>query len=194
MKHSSVFLFLIIFLLACATQKSEPVPPVEYFSHTVKYQGETLGIIAGWYTGKSLNWKVIENDNPGLDVTRMKIGDTILIPKNILRRSDAFPQSYIVKINEVKVKQVETPAIVENEVDPDEELEDVSNSSVSLEKTIPLEIKPVPSAVTDLNPQVGNPEEAPAKIVGPVQTPDEIAAKSLEAIDSKIKEATVPAP
>ena len=33
--------------------------------HKVRYPGESVSIIAGWYTGEIDNWKVLAEVNPG---------------------------------------------------------------------------------------------------------------------------------
>ncbi|MCB0360922.1 MAG: LysM peptidoglycan-binding domain-containing protein, partial [Bdellovibrionales bacterium] len=88
--------------IGCAQQQAarpqqapryEPSP--EEFSHTVRYYGETLGIIARWYTGKTTNWQLILDANPGLRPERIAIGQQILIPRDLLVRSDALPREAV---------------------------------------------------------------------------------------------------
>lgn len=66
--------------------------PVE---HHVKYSGETLAIISKWYTGNAENWRIIKNANPSLKPERMYLGQKIIIPREIVAKSDPMPQSYL---------------------------------------------------------------------------------------------------
>jgi len=62
-----------------------PSPPeADYFTHTIKWHGENLSWIARWYTGSSKNWIYLVGANPGIKPRRIDIGDSVLIPKNLL--------------------------------------------------------------------------------------------------------------
>ncbi|MBW1827611.1 MAG: LysM peptidoglycan-binding domain-containing protein [Deltaproteobacteria bacterium] len=57
--------------------KLEPPSPTSeprFYIHRVRWPGETLSIIAKWYTGRLKNWKVLSNANPTLDLNRIVIG------------------------------------------------------------------------------------------------------------------------
>lgn len=69
-------------------------PPEEHHIHTVQHEGETLAGISLWYTGSSRNWRDILDSNPGLDIRRIQIGDTIRIPEHLVRRRTALPARY----------------------------------------------------------------------------------------------------
>ena len=58
--------------------------PSELIVHTVQRRGETLPIIAKWYTGKSGNWKVLSKTNPRINPRRIKIGSQVKIPGKLL--------------------------------------------------------------------------------------------------------------
>lgn len=87
------FLVLIFILISCA-QPPKPVtpPPPQFIEHTVKYQGETLAAISGWYLGDIKRWKEIQAVNPGLKPERIKIGDKIKIPADKAVKRDPFPK------------------------------------------------------------------------------------------------------
>ena len=55
-----------------------------YLEHTVKYPGETLSIIAGWYTGRTDNWRRIVDANPGLKPEKIRLGQLIMVPMEIV--------------------------------------------------------------------------------------------------------------
>jgi len=63
-----------------------------YFAHTVKYEGEKIKDIAGWYTGDSKNWKLLVKANPNINAERLVAGNEIFIPQNILKIRKPIPQ------------------------------------------------------------------------------------------------------
>lgn len=74
-------------------RQETPKPP-PMFVHTVRWPGETLSIIAKWYTGKLTNWEILAKANPGLDPNRIRPGDEIRIPKGLMTTSDPMPRDY----------------------------------------------------------------------------------------------------
>ena len=92
---------LICALFACAKPEPEPEPvvlpppPPQFLDHTVRFQGETLGLIAKWYTGESSNWKQIVEANPGLRPERINMGDVISIPTEIVTREEEMPKNVV---------------------------------------------------------------------------------------------------
>ena len=98
MKNKSS-LFCLAFLLFCvACEKKGPspkhsqTPQVQYMTHTITYQGETLAAIARWYTGNASNWQYILDHNPGLDIRRMRIGTPISIPMSMVIKQTPMPK------------------------------------------------------------------------------------------------------
>ena len=72
-------------------QKTEGAP----FVHTVTHRGETLSLIAKWYTGKVGNWKIIAQLNANIIPERMPIGAKITIPRDIMSRTTKLMKEYI---------------------------------------------------------------------------------------------------
>src|SRR5512139_2711005 len=72
-----------------AVQQAPPAPPPPkaptYFIRTVAWPNESLSIIAAWYTGQIDNWKILVEANPQLDPNRMRIGDKVRIPEELLK-------------------------------------------------------------------------------------------------------------
>lgn len=69
----------------------EPAPAAENeraseqaLEHRVALPGETLAVIAKHYTGKAANWKAIADYNRGLKPERLRLGQTILIPRELV--------------------------------------------------------------------------------------------------------------
>jgi hypothetical protein len=65
------------------------------FTHVVRWPGETLAAMARWYTGGGGNWRRIAEVNPGLDPTRINIGDKIQIPGKLLKTRRPMPKTAV---------------------------------------------------------------------------------------------------
>lgn len=78
------------------TRKETP-PEAKPFVHTVRWPGETLSLIAKWYTGRHSNWKTLAKANPELNPHRIFVGSKILIPHAILTTQKPMPRSVVVK-------------------------------------------------------------------------------------------------
>ncbi len=70
---------------------------INYFEHRVKWPGETLSLIAGWYTGSYANWKAIAQANPGLNPNRIAVGDIINIPPQMMKTKKPLPRKVVSK-------------------------------------------------------------------------------------------------
>ncbi len=75
--------------------KAEPPAKKSYFVHTVKFDGETVSIIAGWYTGDIQNWKALAEANPKIDPYRIFVGNKILIPEDLLKTRVPMPKEFV---------------------------------------------------------------------------------------------------
>jgi hypothetical protein len=75
----------------------ESAPVASYYLHTIKWGGECLSIIAGWYTGNLLNWQLIAEANPDRDPNRIFLGDTIRIPEHLLTNREPMTKEYLRK-------------------------------------------------------------------------------------------------
>ncbi|MCO6432152.1 MAG: LysM peptidoglycan-binding domain-containing protein [Deltaproteobacteria bacterium] len=62
-------------------EKAERIP---FVVHSVK-SGETLGTIAEKYTGKIALWKELVTVNSGIDPKKLRVGDAIKIPAQLLK-------------------------------------------------------------------------------------------------------------
>jgi hypothetical protein len=70
---------------------------IEYYEHRVKWSGETLALIAKWYTGHYRNWRAIARANPGLNPHRIAVGDVIRVPPEIMKTQNPLPQKAVAK-------------------------------------------------------------------------------------------------
>lgn len=72
-----------------------PIPDPRFYVHRVRWKGETLFIIAKWYTGSGKNWKALSKANPKLNPNLMIINDNIFIPEGIVKYRKPMPLSFL---------------------------------------------------------------------------------------------------
>lgn len=71
-------------------------PPEKCHYRTVSHTGETLSIIAKWYTGDLMNYKKLIPFNDHLpDPNKVKIGDRICIPMEMLVTGDPIARQFV---------------------------------------------------------------------------------------------------
>ncbi len=70
-------------------------PPSPTFVHTVRWSGETLMIIAKWYTDKSDNWRALADANPHINPNRIFIANKISIPEKLLKTRQPMPREFV---------------------------------------------------------------------------------------------------
>lgn len=82
----------------------EPLPKnfsgeyrADYYKHTVRWPGESLSLIASWYTGSSKNWRKLARTNPRLKPNRIKVGNVIMISPALLKTRVPLPQKVAAK-------------------------------------------------------------------------------------------------
>ena len=64
----------------------------ECYRHTVRWPGESMSLIARWYTGSSRNWRKLAKANPRIDPNRIKKGNVIVIHTKLLKTREPLPQ------------------------------------------------------------------------------------------------------
>lgn len=84
-------------------------PEPAYVEHVVRWPGETLSLISKWYTGKFSNWRAIAKANPALNPKRIRRGNIIKIPKELLRTYRPMPKSFVDKF--YKKNEEEEPVL-----------------------------------------------------------------------------------
>jgi hypothetical protein len=67
------------------------------YKHTVRWQGESLSLIAKWYTGSFNNWKKLTEANPRINPNLIKPGHVILIPPALIKTREPLPQKVAAK-------------------------------------------------------------------------------------------------
>ncbi len=70
-------------------------PQPSYFVHTVRWPGETLSIVAAWYTGSIDTWKELAAANPDINPDRIFVGNKIRIPENLMKTKDPMPEDFL---------------------------------------------------------------------------------------------------
>lgn len=68
---------------------------IKFVEHTIRFTGETLALIAQWYTGSSTNWQSILENNPGVVPTALREGQVIRIPIDLAVKTDPLPESFV---------------------------------------------------------------------------------------------------
>jgi hypothetical protein len=69
----------------------------DYYKHTVRWPGESLSLIASWYTGTHKNWRKLAKVNSRLNPNRIKGGNVIRIPPSMLKTRVPLPQKVAAK-------------------------------------------------------------------------------------------------
>jgi hypothetical protein len=62
------------------------------YRHTVRWPGESMSLIAKWYTGSAKNWRKLAKANPRINPNRIKKGNIIAIPPALLKTKEPLPQ------------------------------------------------------------------------------------------------------
>ena len=68
------------------------------YLHTVRWQGETLCLIAQWYTGSWKNWRTLADSNSGINPDRLVIGDKVVIPEELLKNRKPLPRDLVLSL------------------------------------------------------------------------------------------------
>jgi hypothetical protein len=73
------------------TNSNQDLP---YF-HQVRWEGETLSLIAKWYTGDWRNWKALAKVNPWLEPNNLFAGLKVKIPRQLLKTQKQMPREFV---------------------------------------------------------------------------------------------------
>jgi hypothetical protein len=80
-----------------AAAPAKPVLPegTTYFVHTVRYQGETVSIIAAWYLGDKMRFDVLAAANPEINPALVRLGMRIKIPESMAKTREPMPREFV---------------------------------------------------------------------------------------------------
>lgn len=67
----------------------------DVYLHTVQWPGESLTLIAAWYTGDPGNWTLLAAVNGGADTDAVRPNEVILIPKALLTTETPMPRVFV---------------------------------------------------------------------------------------------------
>ncbi|MGD2126787.1 MAG: LysM peptidoglycan-binding domain-containing protein [Desulfobacteraceae bacterium] len=104
-------LSLLVIFTGCAYvgEKLDTLRKADYYEHTVQWPGESLSVIAKWYTGNLENWKAIAQANPELDPRRITIGTKVRIPENLIKNKEPMPKDFVASFGREPEKGPPTP-------------------------------------------------------------------------------------
>ncbi len=87
-----------------------PVQPKQTsFVHMVQWPGETLPVVAKWYTGDDSNWQFLADANPNINPERLSAGNKIFIPEDLLKTRKPMPKEFIAEYHH-KPKKKKPPS------------------------------------------------------------------------------------
>ena len=66
-----------------------------YYVHQVRWPEETLERVAQWYTGSGANWKILVRSTPNLQTRRLRKGNVVFIPVDLLQIDTPMPWQYV---------------------------------------------------------------------------------------------------
>jgi hypothetical protein len=95
--------------------------------HEVRYPGETLSIIAKWYTGDVKNWRALTKVNPKLNPNHIIIGARIRIPRKLLNTRKPMPRNFIVLTRPQREPKA-SPSAISREATSEKTAEPVSST------------------------------------------------------------------
>ena len=94
------------------TDSDEDLP----FFHQVRWEGETLSLIAKWYTGDWRNWKALAEVNPWVEPNNMFTGLKVKIPRQLLKNQKDMPREFVLSSASQDKASVQTKEANEKEV------------------------------------------------------------------------------
>ncbi len=80
-----------------SVKKAQPPEECPYLVHKIRWPGETLSVIAMWYTGNFRNWTALAKANPQLNPNLMLCGDELLVPTDLLKTRKPLPKEFVAK-------------------------------------------------------------------------------------------------
>jgi len=78
-----------------ADEVQEPTVDQDVYLHTVQWPGESLSLIAAWYTGDPRNWTILAAVSGGDGSETVRPSEVILIPKALLTTEIPMPRAFV---------------------------------------------------------------------------------------------------
>jgi len=70
-------------------------PVSSFYVHRVTWTGESLSIVAKWYTGNLENWRTLAKANPEIKPEFLQVGMKIRIPEAMIVNPNAMTQEFV---------------------------------------------------------------------------------------------------
>lgn len=146
-----------------------------FLLHIITYPGETLTLIARWYTGDAANWRRIADLNSITSPTALRIGQTIAIPREMLKRNAPMPRSAVEEL--MQPAQPSAPPAPSEHIPPEPVIptehpqDGLTPSPVDLPASPPVDL-PVDPVVDPHGDSIGDPPSDPSDDT-PAQKPEE---------------------
>ncbi|MGD8241460.1 MAG: hypothetical protein PVF59_01445 [Desulfobacterales bacterium] len=82
------------------TYSNKSLPTAYYrnihcYVHQVRWPEESLERVAQWYTGSGANWKILARSTPNLQLNRLRKGNVVFIPVDLLQIDTPMPRQYV---------------------------------------------------------------------------------------------------
>lgn len=77
------------------TREETVDPSSPSYTHTVMWSGESLSIVAKWYTGNLENWKTLAKVNPEIKPDFLRVGMKIRIPEGMIVNRTPMTQEFV---------------------------------------------------------------------------------------------------
>ena len=90
-----------------ATQEVPPASP--FYMHRVTWSGESLSIVAKWYTGNLENWKALAKANPEIKPEFLQMGMKIRIPEAMIVNPNPMTQEFVASHYPKDTKKPKSP-------------------------------------------------------------------------------------
>jgi hypothetical protein len=89
---------IMLFIVGCSffPFAEEPPKTPDFFVHQIQ-KGETLGMLARWYTGDEHKWREFFIRARTTDSDNLRVGDEIVIPGGILQRLDSPTREFVAR-------------------------------------------------------------------------------------------------
>ena len=118
--------------------------PSGYYVHTVELPGESLSIIAKWFTGDLKNWEALAKYNPAINPNRIFLGDKIKIPRHLIIRHDRMTLEFIEESQPKSRKRVSPVAPPEKTGEELQQKEPEKAAGIEEEEPQPAVVQPEP--------------------------------------------------
>ncbi len=141
-------------------EKGDTAIPTGYYVHTVKLPGESLSIIAKWFTGDLNNWNKLTKYNPKINPNRIHLGDKIKIPRRMMTRHSPITLQFVEESQPKAKRSRQKPAVA-----PEKPIKTEPTATAAEPQKAPPETKTQESQTLETQPEAKTQETPPKEIV-----------------------------